>query len=247
MNRQVPEIKSPIYGVIGSGQLSSHLQHYFKMLDVPYRTWARDFKNQNNTPAHEVLADCDVILVLISDSYIESFITKLLQDAPEFKLKRFVHCSGALVTTLADGIHPLMSFTEELYDFETYQSMSFVCEKGVDFKTVFPSLPNRSFVIEKEFKPLYHALCVMAGNFSVLLWQELFKNFENRLKIPKDAAYPYLEQLTANLQKNPWGALTGPLQRKDQKTITKNLESLKDFNIQKIYKSFVEVFGEMPQ
>src|SRR5258708_2137474 len=62
-----------------------------------------------------------------------------------------------------------------------------------------PGLPNPSFPIPAAERPYYHALCVMAGNFSTILWLKLFDELEVRFGIPASAAHPYLAQMAANL------------------------------------------------
>ena len=81
----------------------------------------------------------------------------------------------------------------------------------------------------------------MAENFSCILWQKLFEDFETRFGLPREAAFPYLERLTANLKSQGASALTGPLQRKDQSTIEANMKALEGDDFQKIYKTFVEI------
>ena len=81
----------------------------------------------------------------------------------------------------------------------------------------------------------------MAGNFSCILWQKLFEDFETRFGLPREATFPYLERLTANLKSQGASALTGPLQRKDQSTIEANMKAHEGDDFQKIYKTFVEI------
>ena len=108
-----------------------------------------------------------------------------------------------------------MSFSEKLYKLETYQELVFITEELVDFKQIFPSLKNQSHSIKKEDKAYYHALCVMSGNFTSILWAKLFSELETKLKIPKEAAFTYLNSIRDNLIHDYKNALTGPLIRKD--------------------------------
>ena len=72
----------------------------------------------------------------------------------------------------------------------------------------------------------YHALCVMAGNFSTMLWLKLFDELERRFDIPASAAYPYLARVAANLVADGHQALTGPLARGDTQAVSANLKAL---------------------
>ncbi|MDZ4678477.1 MAG: DUF2520 domain-containing protein [Oligoflexia bacterium] len=230
---QVPEIT---YGIIGDGRMARHMIHYLTLRAIPYKQWSR--KTSKLSPL-ETLSTCSIILVLIKDSAIDSFI----QSWPEFKNKTLIHFSGALVTKSAQGLHPLMTFGSELYDLTTYEQIPFISEKeGHSFKKIFPQLKNPFYAIDVQLKPLYHALCVMSGNFTVLLWQSLFETLEKKMMIPRSAALPYLQQTAKNLVTQSQKALTGPISRKDYSTILKNIAALDDNPLQEIYLSFVKVY-----
>jgi predicted short-subunit dehydrogenase-like oxidoreductase (DUF2520 family) len=235
---QVPKIS---YGIIGGGRVAKHFSHYFSLLGVPFKIWSRK-DLELGLSAQAALENCHVILVLVSDSQIENVISG---QSPWLNKKIVVHFSGSHNSEKALGFHPLMTFGLDLYDLETYQKICFIGEKGSkDFATVFPDLKNEHFTIPKDSKPLYHAFCVMSGNFSVLLWQNLFEELSQRWDIPSRAAAPYLEQITKNLVTHSSLALTGPLQRKDMTTIEKNRKALRDNKNKKnlilIYDAFVE-------
>jgi predicted short-subunit dehydrogenase-like oxidoreductase (DUF2520 family) len=224
------------YGIIGSGRLAKHFTTYFRMKQVNYDTWTRQDLNSPEI----ALQDCGVLLFLITDAAIEPLIQS---EAFFLNHPKRIHCSGALLTTLAEGIHPLMTFPEELYSQEVYESISFVLEEGkTDFSSLFPQLKNPYYTIPGEFKANYHALCVMSGNFTVILWNKLFKDLQDRFQIPQEAALPFLQAIMNNLSSSPEKALTGPLQRGDSKTIQKNIRALEGDSFQAIYQAFVEAY-----
>ena len=74
------------------------------------------------------------------------------------------------------------------------------------------------------------------------LFQKLFSGLEQDLGIPKEAAYVYLQQTIFNLEHtdNP---LTGPLARKDNVTIQKNIDALqrRRDEFSDIYQAFVHL------
>jgi predicted short-subunit dehydrogenase-like oxidoreductase (DUF2520 family) len=224
------------YGVVGDGRVAKHFSNYLRLLNIPFKTWSRRKPETS-------LADCTVILILISDSQIENFFK---ENESWMKTKTVIHFSGSLSLENIFGYHPLMTFTNDLYDLETYRKIVFIGEKGAtDFKTVFPQLNNKYFVISKEAKALYHAMCVMSGNFTVLLWQNFFQQLKTQWDIPESAAFPYLEQVTKNLMNSSNIALTGPLQRKDFLTIERNQKALAESTnpkLKEIYNAFVETY-----
>jgi predicted short-subunit dehydrogenase-like oxidoreductase (DUF2520 family) len=230
---QVPDTT---YGIVGDGRMARHMAHYLTALNIPFKQWAR--KTSKQTPI-EVLGQCPIILVLIKDSAIESFINAW----PDLRTKQLIHFSGALVSPLASGFHPLMTFGNELYSLSQYEQIPFIGEKGgVAFKKVFPNLKNPFYAIDAQLKPLYHALCVMSGNFSVLLWQSLFDGLEKKMMIPRQAALPYLQQITQNLITQGEKALTGPISRKDYPTLLRNIAALDDNPLQEIYLAFIKAY-----
>lgn len=237
---QVPKQSEVPYLIIGSGRLAKHISHYFDLSEIPYLNWYR----KSSKSLSSLISQSQKILVLINDDEIENFIS---QNKNEFEEKTWIHCSGLLSTPLAESAHPLMTFTNELYDLEAYKQFPFISEKGrKSFKELFPELKNTSFEIESELKPLYHAWCVMSGNFTTILWQRFFETFENSFGINKKYSFPYLKMISENLMKSDL-PLTGPLARGDKKVIEKNLLALQDEPFVEIYRSFVNTYNKIKE
>jgi predicted short-subunit dehydrogenase-like oxidoreductase (DUF2520 family) len=225
---QVPQAT---YLLIGNGRLAGHMSHYFHLEKIPHQRWHR----QSRTPIEAALADASHILVLISDDAIEPFVR---QHATGHG-KTWVHCSGSLDTDLAIGAHPLMTFAPGHYDLETYRRIPFVCDReGPSFSELFPKLTNPCFSIDRRKKALYHALCVMGGNFSTLLWKKVTDTFAGELDLPPEILHPYMERTLENIKVHD-APLTGPLARRDMGTIRKNLRALSDNPFEKVYRAFV--------
>ena len=230
----------PKYGIVGDGRVARHAAHYFDLSGLPYATWSRRDEHATSSPAGTSLASCDVVLVLISDAAIEPFI----EAHGSLRDKTLIHFSGSLVTALAQGMHPLSTFTIDLYDLDTYQAIPFVCDEGApSFSDVFPELPNPHYTIASELKPLYHSMAVLAGNFTTALWNKLFDTFEERLQLPKEVATPYLRQIVSNLEHAPTTAQTGPLSRRDRQTIRANLDALGTDPYRDVYAAFIRAIA----
>ena len=223
------------YGVVGDGRVARHFTHYLSLLKIPFRQWSRS--TQLNCA--DVLASCPIVLLLINDSVINDFI----KSHSFLKEKCCVHFSGSLVTDFAYGAHPLMTFGTELYTLEEYKEIPWILEdSSPPFENLLPGLPNPHFVINKEKKGYYHALCVMSNNFTTLLWQKFFNTLEQEFQIPKQHLIPILQRSLKNIEKDHEAALTGPLKRGDRETIKKNLEALSDDAFYSIYQSFVTAY-----
>lgn len=229
----------PYYLLIGSGRLAHHLRHYLSLLSLSFMTWERNDGLDRLTLKVERATH---ILILISDDAIDSFITQHFSTTTAYR----IHFSGSLITDKAFGAHPLMSFGAHLYDLQTYQSFPFILDEDApSFTELLPGLPNQHMRLPKKLKHKYHALCVLSGNFSCMLWQKLFASFETELHLPPAMAHAYLLQQTNNLISNPKTALTGPLVRKDTHTIHNHLAALESDPFQNIYKSFVTCYQQL--
>lgn len=230
---QVPKTRQiPQYLIIGNGRVARHFLHYFSLLGIDTAHWHRGLPL-------DALGDAQRILVLIRDDAIEDFIRTHLAAKNGTK----IHFSGALVTELAVGAHPLMTFGQGLYAREKYEEIFFILDDDAPgFNRLLPGLPNPHARLAAADKAAYHAHCVMAANYSCLLWQKLFDAFEYDFSLPPEAAFPLLKQQTENLVTDRKNALTGPLARGDSATISRNLAALAGDDYQKIYQVFVETY-----
>lgn len=233
--RQVPNNKKYNYLFVGNGKVSRHFQFYFRSLNIPFKVWTKS----SSETFEKLVTDVQKILILIKDDEIENFI--ISKKTGQLESKIFIHFSGILSLSNAESAHPLMTFGNELYDIKIYKEVPFITEEGKNnFKDLFPELPNKSFQISPEIKPLYHAFCVMSGNFTTILWRNFF-NFLSTINIPQDVSYPYMERVFANLKTSDQ-PLTGPLERNDMNTISKHLKSINNDAMKKIYLSFLELY-----
>lgn len=236
--RQVPEFDPTPFGIVGDGRVARHFHHYFNLLGLSVRTWSR---RASTPPPPEALASCRSVLLLIRDEAIVPFI----EAWPALREKQLVHFSGSLVTSAAEAAHPLMTFGPTLYGLPEYRAIPFVLDAGgTPFGELLPSLPNPSYVIPAEDRPYYHALCVMAGNFSTLLWLKLFDELQGRFGIPPLAAYPYLSRVATNVMADGNRALTGPLSRGDAQAVAANLKALKGDPYHAVYAAFARVYEQ---
>lgn len=241
---QVPVFTS--YLLIGDGRVARHFARYFNLESIPYSTWTRGKGDERQL--RSLAEHASHILLLISDGAIEPFFT----SHSFLQTKVVVHASGALASPLLPSAHPLMTFPpipippiqETSYDLETYRHIPFVLENGRGtMAELLPRLSNPAWSIESAHKTLYHALCVMSGNFTVLLWEKMFAEFE-RLELPKETALPYLDRIARNLATSPAGrtVLTGPLVRDDHAVMERHLSVLNGDPFEGVYRAFVHAY-----
>lgn len=231
-------ISSQTVLLIGAGRLAKHLQHWNSLLENPHTLlfWNRQFD-----PTHlaALVERADIIWLAISDRSLVSFYENHLAASK----KPVVHFSGALSDERLLGAHPLMSFPHELLPDEAYAGIHFVIHGRTTLQEILPGFTNRFTALNSENKPLYHALCVLAGNFPQLLWNQVAGEMR-QLGLPPEALDSYIAQITANYLRLKEKSLTGPLIRGDHVTIEKNIQSLQTHpKLHHIYQAFNREFS----
>jgi predicted short-subunit dehydrogenase-like oxidoreductase (DUF2520 family) len=229
----------PDFLLIGAGRLARHLKCYFDQLGLSYAAWSRRSYAAGRCPELKDLVHSGTrALLAITDGAIEPFIL----DHPELGNAVRVHFSGSLVSPLAIGAHPLFSFAGTLYEPELYERIPFIIDQGSPpLASLIPGLPNPSFFIEPARRPRYHALCVLAGNFTTLLWRKLFFELDGEIGMARDDILPYLESVARGLA-GEGAPLSGPLSRGDRVTLERNLEALRGDPFEEVYRAFVSAY-----
>jgi predicted short-subunit dehydrogenase-like oxidoreductase (DUF2520 family) len=225
-------MKLPSYGLIGRGRLATHLAHYLGLEGRQVTSWHRG----STATAADTLGEADTILLAISDAAIDGF----LADNQWLTTRMVVHFCGSRAVDGAHGLHPLMTFGPDLYDLDTYRAIPFVGEYGnATFDEVFPDLANPRWSISTRDKPLYHALCVVASNFTTVLWSKAMRDFETRLGLPASAIRPLLEQTAANTLEHGRSSLSGPIARGESSTIESDLAGLEGDPYRDVYLAMI--------
>src|SRR3989338_6803433 len=177
--RQVP------YLLIGNGRMAKHFSHYLHLSKIPHFCWHR----HSPIALTELVAQTRYILLLISDDVIASFVAS---HSNLFIGKQLIHFSGAYYDPTILGLHPPMSFVENLYELECYQKIPFFIDQAaIHFTDIFPTLKNPSYYVPPEKKAFYHSLCVLANNFTTILWDKFFREMQQQFNAPKEALVCY--------------------------------------------------------
>lgn len=229
-------MNSPVL-LIGRGRLAKHLQHWHRLLELPYSVtnWSR---NESLATLKTHLQTHRLVWLAVSDSSLAGFYNEHLSGSGA----RVVHFSGAFHDDRMVSAHPLMSFAHDLYELQDYQKIYFSLTGANSLSEILPGFQNTSGILTSEQKPLYHALCVLTGNMPQMLWSKTLENFR-QLNIPDSAVDTYIQRTTANFVELKEKALTGPIARGDTGTIEKNIQALAPFNfLKKLYIQFAEEF-----
>lgn len=222
--------------IIGRGRLASHLSYFLSLAEHPYPIliWHRE---QSKQDLAELLSNARAIFLGINDDALADFIAELPESS------KAVHFSGARTFRKVLGAHPLMTFSTELYTKDVYEKIPFVVDQSKEkFAEFFPSLTNEVHEIEPEKKALYHAFCVLSGNFTTIMWSALAEEMKNRLDLPPRILNSFLTKTAENTLKNRFAALTGPLARGDKQVIETHLAVLKETPWHQLYKDLIQTY-----
>lgn len=224
--------------LVGRGRLAKHLNYWNQSVQTSNQILIWD-RTQQTDLLKNCIQQCSLVWLAISDSSLTDFYTEYLKDSG----KTVVHFSGAFSHPEMISAHPLMSFSHDLFEKSVYEKIHFALTGADSLETALPGFKNSFTKIAASEKALYHALCVLAGNFPQLLWNETLKEFR-KLNIPDQAVDLYLKQIVNNFVNLKEQSITGPLVRKDLGTIEKNLQALEGkSSLQSIYKNFNDNFG----
>lgn len=155
----------------------------------------------------------------------------------------WIHFSGVLQTSLAYGLHPLMTFSTSLYDIETYRQIPLIAAEPVP-EHILSDWPNLRYHIPADQKIRYHAWCALAGNGTSLLWQQFNQFLQQDLNLPDDIAQLYCSQVFENITQDLNTALTGPMTRGDVKTLAKHHASLEGTASGEVYQAMRHLFEQ---
>lgn len=227
--------------LIGQGRLGTHLAVYFDQAKIPYQIWNR--KTHSLEQLTERLSKASHILLAISDMEIEKFYKEHSGNNPK---KIWVHFSGALEVRGVHSLHPLMTFGPQLYSLEKYQSIPLLTTSARYLDELIPGLKNPLHHIDPLFKSKYHALCVLSGNFTTILWQKFIYEMKQQ-KLDGDIARVFAEQTIRNVFDFPETALTGPLARQDRQVQKMNLDALKGDRFAEVYQAFQFAYAEFKE
>lgn len=223
-----------MYLVIGSGRAALHTTAYFALKGIAFYQWSR--KSNSYSELDPLISKASCILVLISDSQLESFYRDYLSNCT----CPIVHFSGALEIRGMKSAHPLMTFGLLTYELGIYEKIAFAVGEGTNFQELFPELTNPTFSVSTKERALYHAWVSYCGNFANLLWREALPGIRE-LGVPEEALRIYLQQTLTNFFQTTKTSLTGPLARKDSIVVNKHLDVLPE-PARSIYQSFVKSY-----
>ncbi|HBA60262.1 MAG TPA: hypothetical protein DCZ92_05510 [Elusimicrobia bacterium] len=222
------------YGIAGDGRASAHLRAYFRLLNIPYKLW----HSRSGLSPEAALGTCSTVFILLSDGAIARFISA----NPFLKGKTLIHFSGSLTIKGAFAMHPFMPLASRPLTLAGYRRLPFALEEGVRLKTLVPEFCNPVFRVSRREKAYYHALCALGANLPVLLWQEALQGLSGRFGIPRALVQRYFQASLDNFRQDPQRALSGPISRRDARTVAADIKALGNTSFAEIYSLFAKTY-----
>lgn len=185
--------------------------------------------------SEELVEASDMIFVTVPDGSIKKVWDEISCYAKE---KTVCHMSGALSSEEAfpesvksASVHPMMAIPDKNTDLK---KAFFTIEGNAksEIEKLLKGLGISFVSIDMNKKKLYHASCVMASN-NVIALIKTAADMLGECGMEKESALKALEGLVLKNVCNVFkmgfeGALTGPVDRNDIKTVQKHLEVLGD-------------------
>ncbi len=242
-------------GFIGAGKAGVSLGAYFRSKGIEISGYMSRSMNSaisaaeiTSSNAFTVLSDLAASSDMIIVSTPDGVIGKIWEDLRKYDIRGRIicHLSGVLSSEVFEGIeakgsygcsvHPMFAFSGRDGDFEDVEKACFTIEGSKDkldeVRDLFRCMGNKTFVIDKNQKHLYHASNVMVSNLVTALLSigtEAFGRCGVSGEEALEAMLPLIKRNIENIaEKGLPGSLTGPAERNDTDTIMKHLDILEE-------------------
>lgn len=190
------------------------------------------------------LIPADIHFIATPDDAIQKTCEQLAATGILEKGNLVVHFSGVHSSEVLKSarlkycdvasIHPINSFANPMEAFKSFAGTYCALEGEGDkinfLAKLFEEIGGVAIKINKQHKSLYHAAGAMANNYLVTLFKlamEAYIKAGIDEETAKNLTTSLMMGALANLKKfDPKGALTGPIQRGDQRTVEKHMIAL---------------------
>jgi predicted short-subunit dehydrogenase-like oxidoreductase (DUF2520 family) len=187
-------------------------------------------------PVEEAGRDADLVVVATPDAAIADVARAL---APSLRAGSLViHLSGAAGPDVLDAVlsaqprartgwlHPLQSLPSPEVGAARLPGSWCAIDGPPDVERLASTLGMRSFRVDADARARYHAAACVASNHLVALLGQV-ERLASAAGVPFDAFMPLVRVTVDNVAElGPAAALTGPVARGDDGTVTRHLEAI---------------------
>ena len=170
----------------------------------------------------------DVLVIATPDDAIKT----VAQSVRCVSTTLVIHLSGALGLDVLKGhprgaaMHPLVSLPSPDLGSERLRGAWFAVAGDAEVDSLVKALGGRSFPIDENSRPLYHAAAVISSNHLVALLGQA-ERVAALAGVPLEVMLDLARDTIDNVRRlGPADALTGPAARGDEATITRHLRAL---------------------
>jgi len=200
----------------------------------------------------ELVQCCDAIILTVPDGAIGEVVNQLTTLDGLLEGKILCHTSGALSSQIFSGIgnqvygysiHPIYAVSSKTESYINF-SQAFITIEGhgkyiKQLGDIFTNIGHKVKVISSDNKVKYHSGAVFASNLVIGLFK-MATDILGQCGFSEEEAMMALKPLFINNSKklyesNPEEAMTGPIERGDDYTINKHLQTL-DERYKTVYK-----------
>ncbi len=235
------------YVIFGAGRVGQNMSGYLTYLGHHCVLISHHEAKSDPDRCRKAVADAEFVAAAIPDDAIAAWCDHWID---ELHGKIVIHFSGAARVDGVAAFHPLYSFPPHKVDAAKLEQIAFACPQGGPaFGEVFPGAPNPHFEIADADRARYHALAVLSGNFVAFLWNETAKELAQFTGLePEVVMGGYLASVIDRFRESPAASLTGPVARKDAKTVAANLDALTEKPaLKRLYEAFLkEAWSDYP-
>ena len=220
----------PVLALIGAGRVGSALARACSTAGINSRLAGRK-------DASAVAAGAEMVLLCVPDRAIEEACATIAGAGPKF----VGHTSGAsgsnpLAAVAARGaatfgFHPLQTVADSSAQLAgSASAVSGSTPEALDLaESLARRLGMRPFEIRDEQRAAYHAAAAIASNFLVALEESAAELLERSdIADARELLAPLVLRSAANWAERGPDALTGPIARGDEATVSRHLDAIAD-------------------
>ncbi len=246
-------------GFIGAGRVGCSLGKYFNLHGFFVSGYYSRSRESAETAAaltgsrvfhdpKDLIRESDMIFLTVPDGMIEGVADEIMSF--DLNGKTLCHCSGAMSSEVFEwmdecggrcSMHPLMAVSSREHDVSEAFFTIEGNEKAIkEVRNILGICGNTYQEIDKSHKVKYHAAAAVASNLVVGLLDMAIGMLEECGFDREKAMEAFTPLVTGNveavMEKGPKEALTGPVSRGDDYTVSKHLQVLskKEYEIYRL-------------
>ncbi|MEF3279353.1 MAG: DUF2520 domain-containing protein [Elusimicrobiota bacterium] len=223
--------------IIGNSKASKNFSAYLNFIGLSHTI----LPLRKTIQYKSKIKEAKIIFILTKDDEILKFYSK---NKKILSGKKLFHFSGTVYDKNILSLHPIISFPKNPITGKEFEKIIFTSENPVKAKKELRWFKNKIININPENKSEYHMLLTILLNFPLILIENSYQVLVKKYHIPEKYLSNLILKTIQNYIENN-NQLTGPLIRKDFKTIKLHLKHLTRNPLRHIYYGFIKYCKEV--